>query len=258
MKKRLKKRKQWKYVLRRTVFLVVGLAALCFFGTWFSFQFSFQTGDYPASLKSGDYPASLIELAEKNPEAVSFVKNYPNKKDYRGEIDVTKELTEGIPLLLQWDERWGYIRYGGDFLAVTGCGPTCLSMVWCGLNKKGIWSPDKVAEMAEKSGYYAQGQGSSWDLMTGGAGKLGLRAERVIFDEKHIKETLYQKKPIICAMGPGDFTTQGHFIVLTGINDDGKILLNDPNSRKRSGKSWDLKKVMPQIRNLWAYSLKTE
>ena len=34
------------------------------------------------------------------------------------------------PLFLQWDPRWGYTEYGEDsFLGLSGCGPTCLSMV---------------------------------------------------------------------------------------------------------------------------------
>ena len=55
-------------------------------------------------------------------------------------------------------------------------------------------------------------------------------------------------------MGPGDFTTTGHFIVLTGIGDNGDVLVNDPNSKKNSEKSWSIEKLIPQIRNLWTYS----
>ena len=56
-------------------------------------------------------------------------------------------------------------------------------------------------------------------------------------------------------MGPGDFTSSGHFIVLTGLNDDGTVRVNDSNSRINSKKSWDLDRIMGQIRNLWSYSL---
>ena len=203
----------------------------------------------------GVYPDSLIELAKKNPEAEQFVKDYPDKKDDNGKIDVSSDLTEGIPLFLQWDERWGYRQYGGDFMAVNGCGPTCLAMVWCGLNSDGKWNPYKVASMAEEEGYYVPGQGTSWDLMTNGAAELGLHAESVTFDETHILDTLQRGKPIICVMGPGDFTTQGHFLVLTGVDSAGKIQLNDPNSKKRSGQGWELSRLMSQIRNLWAYTV---
>lgn len=55
-------------------------------------------------------------------------------------------------------------------------------------------------------------------------------------------------------MGPGDFTTEGHFLVLTGVDENGEILLHDPNSKKRSHQSWNLERLMKQIRNLWTYS----
>lgn len=114
-----------------------------------------------------EYPESLLKLLEKNPETKDFVMNYPKNKDRHVDIDVSKEVTQGkIPLFLQWDERWGYETYGDDFLALTGCGPTCLSMVRCGLSGDSSWNPYKTARMAENSGYYVSGSGSSWDLMT--------------------------------------------------------------------------------------------
>ncbi len=35
--------------------------------------------------------------------------------------------------------------------------------------------------------------------------------------------------PLICAMGPGDFTGNGHFIVVTGYDGEG-FSIRDPNS----------------------------
>ena len=56
-------------------------------------------------------------------------------------------------------------------------------------------------------------------------------------------------------MGPGDFTEQGHFIVLTGVTDDGKIIVNDPNSRINSRKKWDAKRLLDQMKGMWAFSV---
>lgn len=202
-----------------------------------------------------EYPESLLKLLEKNPETKDFVMNYPKNKDKHVDIDVSKEVTQGkIPLFLQWDERWGYETYGDDFLALTGCGPTCLSMVRCGLSGDSAWNPYKTARMAENGGYYVSGSGSSWDLMTQGAAELGLTYEEVIFDEEHIKATLEAGTPIICVVGPGDFTDNGHFLVLTGVDGKGNIILNDPNSKLRSKETWDINQLMNQIKNLWAYS----
>lgn len=56
--------------------------------------------------------------------------------------------------------------------------------------------------------------------------------------------------PIIVVVGPGDFTTDGHFLVLTGHDGD-KITLNDPNSPTNSQKSWDYDTLAGQIQSLW-------
>lgn len=202
------------------------------------------------------YPESLIALLEKNPETKDFVLNYHKNKDKHPEIDLSGEVTKGaIPLFLQWDERWGYEIYGSDFLAVTGCGPTCLSMVRCGLSGETEWNPLRTANMAEESGYYVAGAGSSWSLMTEGAAQMGLLADTVIFDAEHIVAELEAGRPVICIMGPGDFTTSGHFIVLTGVDEDGKIIVRDPNSKSNSKKTWDVDDLIPQIKNLWSYEL---
>ncbi len=164
-------------------------------------------------------------------------------------------MTDGkIPLFIQWDERWGYKTYGDDFLAVTGCGPTALSMVCVGLTGNLNMNPYAVAKMAQADGYYVNGSGSSWNMMTGLAGDLGLSAKELGLDADTIRSKLRDGHPIICIMGPGDFTSTGHFIVLTGVKSNGDVTVNDPNSRKNSDKSWDLEEIMSQMRNLWVYS----
>lgn len=203
-----------------------------------------------------DYPESLVAFMEKYPEATQFVLDYPKYKDVHNEIDISGEVQKGeLPLFIQWDVRWGYERYGSDFLAVTGCGPTCLSMVQCGLSGETVWNPYEVAKMAEREGYYVEGQGSSWDLMSAGAEKLGLQVYSVTLSEEDITDTLRSGKPVICSVRAGDFTDSGHFIVLAGVNADGSIKVNDPNSRINSEKSWDIGRILPQIKGMWAYSL---
>ena len=73
-------------------------------------------------------------------------------------------------------------------------------------------------------------------------------------DAETIRRTLEDGHVIICAMRPGDFTTAGHFLVLAGVTQDGEVIINDPNSRKNSRRTWDLERVVPQIKNLWKYS----
>ena len=79
-----------------------------------------------------------------------------------------------------------------------------------------------------------------------------LREEELPLDENRMKQMLDDGKVIICSMGPGDFTTSGHFIVITGMK-DGQFTVNDPNSTERSNMLWDYETLEPQISNLWAF-----
>ena len=200
-----------------------------------------------------DYPLSLLELAVRNPETLDFVAAYPQSKDLPAAQDVGNVTRGSFPLLMQWDSRWGYQTYGDDLLAITGCGPTVVSMAVCGLTGDNTVTPWTVAQYADQAGWYVSGTGSSWDLIREGCRHYGLEVRELPLDEGNMVRALEQGEAIICSMGPGDFTTSGHFILLTGV-EDGKFRLNDPNRRSNSEKLWDYETLAPQIRNLWACS----
>lgn len=203
------------------------------------------------------YPQELIELASKKPETIDFVSNFKEHLSTatKSKISVKSDYQEGkIPLFLQWDERWGYDKYGDNFIAINGCGPTTLSMVIVGLTKDTSINPKVVADFSAKKGYLVNNVGSSWDLMSKGAKAFGLKSSEVPLSKSSILSTLKKGHPIIASMGPGQFTTSGHYIVLTGVTDDEKIIVNDPDSKSRSNKTWDIDVFMKESKNLWKFS----
>ncbi len=206
--------------------------------------------------QKNQYPAELLELLIRNPETLHFVLDYPaNGSQNVNSADISSDLQQGkIPVFQQWDERWGYSKYGDGMIALTGCGPTSLSMVASGLTGNISYDPLSIAKFADENGYYVVGSGSSWDLMTGGASKLGLTATELPLDENRMVRELNAKHPIICSMHPGDFTTSGHFIVLVGVASNGEFIIHDPNSIARSNETWSYSRLSPQIANLWSYS----
>jgi len=200
------------------------------------------------------YPEDMLALLSRNIDMLDFVLGYPEKK---GQVyaDTIGEAEEGVfPLLLQWDERWGYGYYGDgeNTLAVSGCAPTALAMIVAGLTGDASNTPYEIAQYAQAEGYYVSGIGTSWDLMTWGCQHFGVYGETISLSEESVFSTLESGTPIACSMRPGDFTTGGHFIVLTGI-EDGKIRVNDPNSIVRSNQLWDYEVLAGQIKNLWAF-----
>lgn len=204
---------------------------------------------------ASSYPEEVLVLLSKNPEARDFVLGYTKNKDGSSSGKLNKsELSADVPRLYQWDERWGYVNYGSSVIGVTGCGPTCLSMIVIGLTGKKDATPAEIATFSEENGYYVIGGGTSWDLMTTGAQSFGLVGTVLPLHEDSMIASLNNGNPLIINVGPGDFTDFGHYLVITAYK-DGKFIINDPNSPDKSSKSWDYETLSPQILNIWSYSL---
>ncbi|WMM23392.1 C39 family peptidase [Tissierella sp. MB52-C2] len=202
------------------------------------------------------YPEELLELASQKEEVIDFVADYPNYEPYSNKkISIKKDYEGGkIPLFIQWDKRWGYEKYGSNFIAINGCGPTSLAMVIVGLTGNTDINPKVVADFSEQNGYLVEGVGTSWTLMTEGAKQFGINGKELPLSESVILSTLKKGQPIIASMEPGTFTTTGHFIVLTDVDNNNKIIVNDSDSRKRSKQTWDIDIFMKQTKNLWTFT----
>lgn len=203
-------------------------------------------------MNSTQYPKQLKDLALKNEEALEFVYDYPAEHVKEHTIDLTEEASmDSVPLFVQWDKRWGYEKYSGNFFAASGCGPTTLSMVVVYLTHDREASPIAVAKYSKEAGYSVDGSGSSWTLISEGCRHYGVKAKAVALDESRMKAELDEGHPIVVNVGPGDFTDTGHFMVITGYDDEG-FSINDPNSIGKSGKRWLFRNISSQIRAVWS------
>ena len=210
--------------------------------------------DFIAPEEIQTLPWSIEDFVTKYPQAISFANNYFRYKDNTSPIDISVDLEEeGIPLFIQWDPRWGYRTYGSDFMGITGCGPTCLSMVVCGLTGNKEANPYAVACWSYDNGHYVYGQGTAWSLMTAGASHYGLCSEGISVSESSVLSSLRAGHPVITSVGPGIFTYFGHFILLTGLDENGKILVNDPNNPENSFTSWEPSTIISQAKAMWSF-----
>ena len=121
------------------------------------------------------WPADVAALLAHNEEALGFVLAYPSLIDAAPPARVEEAVRGSFPTLLQWDARWGCTPYGGSILAITGCGPTALSVVACGLTGDASLTPAAIAAWAQRQGY-AGADGTSWELMRSGCEHFGLYA----------------------------------------------------------------------------------
>ena len=181
---------------------------------------------------------------------LDYVYKYKENKGKVFANDIGKIERNTVPLLFQYDERWGYGMYGDEVLAIDGCGPTSVAMVIASLTGRNIITPYDVASYAYENGYYKNG--TRWNFFTEGVRNYGIVGKELPLIKAKIFKELELGHPIICSMRKGDFTTTGHLIVLARAK-NGKLIVNDPNSRERSSKLWSYERIESQIKNLWSF-----
>lgn len=91
---------------------------------------SMVTSDYQSTYVAENaelYPTELIQLMVDEPASVSFVYNYPNASHEAQPYE--EQVSKGsVPLLYDWDARWGYVDYAGSMIGLKGSGPTAVAM----------------------------------------------------------------------------------------------------------------------------------
>lgn len=171
---------------------------------------------------------------------------------YTGTIDT------GIGVLTyfnQHDARWADYLWGGqDPLTSYGCGPTALAMVVNSFTEHDV-TPIDMAAWAEEHGYYSPGHGSYHNLVPEGLALFGLRVEssQMALTPENLIGALGLDKILVLLMGPGHFTDNGHFILITGATDDGRVNIVDPQSLENTQTPWDPALIIKEARNPCEY-----
>lgn len=197
----------------------------------------------------------LLKLAATEPEALPFVRTFPDAYPAESALGTDDPASGEVPHLYQWDARWGSTVYSSTAFALTGCCPTSLAMVYQGLTGKGDLSPYDMGRRASEGGYETQFDGTDAAFLVNEAASLGLSCEEVAADAANVLAALEGGAVLICNVGPGDFTDNGHFFVVTGIDGEGNLTVNDPYSAERSNRGWNVDTVLGQTKALWAYRL---
>ena len=160
----------------------------------------------------------------------------------------------------QLDERWANVMYGtSSTIGEAGCGPTSMAIVTSTLTGT-PHDPVELSQWSVAHGHRCEGNGSYHSLIPAAAEAYGLKCDSVdVDDPQSVVDALSSKKLIVAIMSKGHFTSSGHFIVLRGVTSDGKILVADPASKKRSEQEWDLSIILDEARKgaaaggpLWA------
>lgn len=159
-----------------------------------------------------------------------------------------------IPLYYQYASAWGAKPYGTGNISKNGCGPTCIAMVFSYLTGRNIYPDDVVSFTGNR--YYVNGAGSSWEIFGACSSHWGIQCTAISPKSDAIAEALSAGRPVILSVGPGTFTSSGHFIVLTGIDTNGQVTVNDPNDNSRKNfkdKKFPLTQIAGEAKGGWSF-----
>lgn len=216
-----------------------------------------QIRDYALLLDAGRYDSDILNYYLNDSDRYEFVSAWPEREDAKyqtpaetiGDVDLNT-----VPLLLQWDTRWGYQPYSQMVIYIAGCAPTSMSMVSSYLLKDPTLTPRRLADLSVSYGDAVDGAGTDDAFFGHAAAELGLHIEDIPADTSSLLLALQEGKPVIMRMMPGHFTQVGHFIVITGVDENGMLIVNDPNSISRSNERWDPQTVVDEAYWGWAFS----
>ena len=169
-----------------------------------------------------------------------------------GERQQTRAVqSAGLPIapVYQFDYPAAVCFAAGEYksVATSGCGATCMSMVIGYLTGNEDQSPQSLFEQAWQNGDY-YGYGLSHAALDRLAKANGVSGTWIGRDEKTLRRALREGRPVIAHMGPGQFADEGHYILLRGLTDDGRVVMNDPNSRENTGRAFDLSLILDEAK----------
>ena len=94
-----------------------------------------------------------------------------------------------------------------------------------------------MCKQAYKHGWYYTGQGCSHSVVPGLSKLYGMECKGLGMDKDAVEKALRAGHPVVALMGPGDFTKNGHFVVLTRMVGKDKVKIAGANA---GGPFWEI------------------
>ena len=130
-----------------------------------------------------------------------------------------KKTIDSVPKYYQTD--YPHIDFGYGTIATSGCSVTCLAMVASYLTDL-EYTPVQMA-------YHFGGYGKTYvDHLEYGIAQMQLPYQRIHEVQELLNAIREGKVAIVMMDEESFFTTEQHFIVVAGINENGTFLVNDP------------------------------
>ena len=139
-----------------------------------------------------------------------------------------------VPFYKQGAAEWGAESFGNGTLASDACCPTAIAMVVSYFKGERI-TPSEVSRRYDQDAYRSREQGSYGGKMCSAAAAdygLSVEADTAPLSKEQILGALQGGAKIVMSMKPGGdggrYATVYHYVVLAGLTEEGKIIVNNP------------------------------
>ena len=154
--------------------------------------------------------------------------------------DAAASAVSSVPVdYKQGDPRWGKLPYTitgskKQTIASSGCGPTSMADIMAAWIDKAI-TPVEMCDYAIRHGYRSRTGGTAWGIYKAVFNSYASRGFAKFVQTRSmatLKAALADGAFAICSMGPGYWTSAGHFICAYKM-DDHYVYARDPASKIR-------------------------
>ncbi len=162
--------------------------------------------------------------------------NSPRGGDKLTHLELLEQLCTGFPYVgyekypeppLYFQQDYGHVTFGrlNVTLATHGCGVTTLAMLASYMTDTEITPEDTAAQFVR----YCTELGTAYALFDDSPGVLGYYLQGRAQKWEDVEAALKNGQMVISFLTAGHFTGTGHFLVLYGLTEEGKVLIKDSN-----------------------------
>ena len=199
-------------------------------------------------------PLCRMDLASGAPAPVSTLPEAapdPEAAPVYSDGTYTLSITSSVGLLTyynQTDARWANSLYGGhDTVSGYGCGPTVLAMLVSSFTNQ-TYLPSDMASWASANHYWSPGSGTSHNFILEGASAFGFKAEPFQdYTPQGVISELKSGHILVALMGPGQFTSVGHFLIIANYWSGNQVSIADPASLENTQHPWDVQVLLNEL-----------
>ena len=184
---------------------------------------------------------------------------YNNTDEVIEALNILENLYSKFEGFKYYNQNLYYESYRYDSIQNDGCCPTSFAMIATYLLGYDVL-PTEVIE-AFYPYCYDSGTDVSGNCFPDVASQYGLESKCLdLNDSDAIREELEKGNPIILNVGEGEFTSSGHFIVVLGFDEYGRVIVADPYSVYNSTKTYDFDELFNQAKRVesavWSFEKK--